>query len=86
MTDVRQGEGVTLPDGWGRIAFFGRLVNAGICSFTELARPGLSPRHVFDMHRMLDMRELCQRKPEAKAKQYTDAELDDLQRMFDGGN
>lgn len=42
---------------FAEISFFGRLVDAGACRYTELVDGTLSIQNVFDMHRMLDYRE-----------------------------
>jgi hypothetical protein len=67
-------EYVDSPEGWGGIAFFARLVNAGVCGIGELARPpatgGLTIRQVFDLHRMLDWRDYCDSEIAERSKQH----------------
>lgn len=57
-------EFVGIPDGWHEIAFFARLVNAGICKYESLvaapADGGLTVAQVFDLQRMLDWRDYCE--------------------------
>lgn len=63
MSEARLGGGVCIevPDGLERVMFFGRLVNAGMCRYESLvcgpSCGGLTIAQVFDLHRMLDLKE-----------------------------
>lgn len=46
-----------IPDGWAKTSFFGRIVNAGQCGFKDLVEGAVTVEHVFEMHRMLDLRD-----------------------------
>ena len=76
-----------IPDGWRRALFFGRLANAGLCTYGELRQGKLTLRDIFDMHRMLDFTDYLQAKAmgEAQASSGKEVDIDELQRMIDGG-
>lgn len=66
MRGVRGGYGVTVPDGWSKASFFGRLVTEGMCSYDKLVDGTLSANDVFEMHRMLDFKLYCDLKAQER--------------------
>ena len=60
MEGVPGGEWVEVPEDWERIAFFGRLLEAGLCRHESLVREpadgGFGLAEVFGLQRMLDWR------------------------------
>lgn len=54
---VKQQNVSKTPNGWSKIAFFGRLINAGHCTFDKLVDGTITLEHVFEMHRMLDLQD-----------------------------
>lgn len=59
MQGVRQSDGVVIPEGWQKYSFFGRIVNAGLCSYSDLVGGKIDVKAVFEMHRMLDFQDYC---------------------------
>lgn len=51
--------GITVPAGWELYSFFGRLVNAGLCSYEALLSDELAIADIFAMHRILDWKDYC---------------------------
>jgi len=61
------GDGIPIPEGWTSDYWLGRVVWAGLCSYTDLCDGSLNMNDLMDLHRSLNLRDYLERKAQEES-------------------